>query len=93
MTTDAHFPENALVRLIGSIRSIFDPSKEMTLNETLKTKVAEIRSLMSEGYIPFIKCVCLSNGLAWNTQGQEQIDNSGFSSDQVVLNITNMTLL
>lgn len=84
LTTDAHFPENALVRVIGSIRSIFDPSKEMTLNETLKPKVAEIRSLMSEGYIPFIKCVCLSNGLAWNNQGQEQIDNSGFSSDQVV---------
>lgn len=83
LTSEAHFPETALVRVIGSIRSIFDPSREMTLNEALKPKVAEIRSLMSEGYIPFIKCVCLSNGESWNKQGQEQIDNTGFSSDQV----------
>lgn len=84
LTTDAHFPETALVRVLGSIRSIFDPSKSMTVNDALQPKVAEIRSLMAEGYIPFIKCVCLSNGSSWNTQGEEQIKNAGFSEDQVV---------
>lgn len=84
LTTDAHFPENSLVRVIGSIRSIFDPSREITVNEALKPKVAEIRSLMAEGYVPFIKCVCLNNGLRWNEQGQQQIDNAQFSHDQVV---------
>lgn len=93
LTTDAHFPENALVRVIGSIRAIFNPSSELIVNDVLKPKIAEIRSLMAEGYVPFIKCICLNNGLAWNTQGQQQIENARFDSEQVAFEHYNHDLI
>lgn len=83
LENDSHFQENAIIKVIQTIYAIFDPSKNIDTNKLLEPKVAEIRSLISEGYIPSVKCVCLNNGLKWNKQGEEQIRNS-VSPNQVV---------
>ncbi len=80
---DANFPANSIQRIIGAITAIFDPGKPVLLNNDLKPKVQEIRSLISDGYIPAVRCICVNNGLTWNTEGNQHIENAGFPSNQV----------
>jgi hypothetical protein len=80
---DANFPANSIQRIIGAIAAIFDPGKPVLLNNDLKPKVQEIRSLISDGYIPAVRCICVNNGLTWNTEGNQHIENAGFPSNQV----------
>ena len=80
---DNRFPANAIQRVIGSIGAIFDPSKPVEMNEDLKPRVEEIRSLIADGYVPNIRCVFTNNGLKWNNDGENHIKNSGFPESQV----------
>lgn len=80
---DSNFPVNAINRVINTISAIFDPKKKLEMNEKLKPKVEEIRSLIYEGYIPKVKCVLCNNGLTWNDEGIQIIHNAGFAEDQV----------
>jgi hypothetical protein len=83
LNKDTNFPANSIQRVIGSIGAIFDPSKPIEMNEDLMPKVEDIRSLIADGYIPNIKCVFTNNGLKWNQDGDNHIENSGFSGNQV----------
>lgn len=80
---DSNYPANSVLRVINSIGSIFDPSKKVQLNQKLKPQIEEIRSLISDGYIPVVKIVLFNNGLKWNAEGEQHIINAGFPKDQV----------
>lgn len=80
---DSNFPANSIQRVVGAIASIFDPYKPVLLNDDLKPKVQEIRSLISDGYIPTVRCICTNNGLTWTKEGDNHIENAGFPSNQV----------
>ncbi len=80
---ESNFPANSIQRVIGAISSIFDPAKPVLMNDDLKPKVQEIRSLISDGYIPTVRCICMNNGLAWTKEGEQHITNAGFPERQV----------
>ncbi len=83
---DSHFPENGIVKLVNAIKYIFNPNAILeNINERLRTKVEEARSLISDGHIPQIKVLACNNGLQWNSSAQDEIDRAneeGFK-DQV----------
>ena len=83
LNKEYNFPANAIQRVIGSIGAIFDPGKSIEMNDDLMPKVEDIRSLIADGFIPNIKCVFTNNGLKWNRDGDNHIENAGFPEDQV----------
>jgi len=83
LNKDHNFPANSIQRVIGSIAAIFDPGKPIEMNDDLTPKVADIRSLITDGLIPNIKCIFTNNGLKWNNDGNHHIENSGFPESQV----------
>ena len=80
---DSSFPPTSMQRVIGGIGAIFDPKKPVEMNEDLKPKVDDIRSLIADGYIPNIICVFTNNGSKWITEGDTLIKSSGFPENQV----------
>lgn len=80
---DSNYPANSVLRVINSIGSIFDPSKEVQLNSKLKPEIEEIRSLISDGYIPVVKIILFNNGIRWNDEGEQHIINANFPKEQV----------
>ena len=48
----SNFPENAINALINAIRHLFDPGAELQhVNDRLKARIEEARSLIRDGYI------------------------------------------
>jgi hypothetical protein len=86
---DSNYPANSVLRVINSINSIFDPSKQVQLNPTLKPRIEEIRSLISDGYIPVVKAVLFNNGIKWNNEGEQHIKLANFPKDQVEFEFIN----
>lgn len=80
----ANFPENGVQKAIATISGLFDPSRELALNQRLAPRVEEIRSLIRDGYIPTVRVVLCSNGARWTGDAQLRIDQSGFPADQVI---------
>lgn len=80
---EANFPENAVVRLLQTIRHIFDPNATIAANDELKKRVEEVRSIVRDGHIPQVQVVLCNNGLTWTAQAQTLIDQEKFG-DQVV---------
>jgi len=69
--------------MIDAVRHIFDPSSQLEkINQRLKVKVEEARSLIRDGYIPRIRAIACNNGLKWNTSAEEAIKRANFG-DQV----------
>jgi hypothetical protein len=91
LSKDNNFPANAIQRVIGSIGAIFDPSKPIEMNEDLMPKVEDIRSLIADGYIPNIRCVFTNNGLKWNQDGDNHIENARLPENQVKFKYYNHT--
>jgi hypothetical protein len=79
----AHFPENGVKAAIQTIGTLFDPAKALDMNDRLKPRIEEVRSLIRDGYIPVVKMVLCINGDRWNDSAQKLIDAAGFSSSQV----------
>jgi hypothetical protein len=88
LESDSNFPATSILRVIEGVKGIFDPSKDLLLNDNIKPKFVEIRSLLLDGNIPNIKCVLINNGITWNDEGDIQINNAGFR-DQVVFEYFN----
>lgn len=76
------YPENGVTKVIQAVGAIFDPDKRLTLNDALKPRVEEIRSLIRDGYLPQVRVILCNNGPKWNAIGQQLIDQAGFG-DQV----------
>ncbi|MBI4741890.1 MAG: AIPR family protein [Betaproteobacteria bacterium] len=80
---NSNFEENGINALINAIRHIFDPSAELgAINDRLKVKVEEARSMIRDGFIPRVRAVACNNGLKWNAVAQDAITRAGFG-DQV----------
>jgi hypothetical protein len=80
---ESNFPANSIEKAVNTVKGVFDPQKQMELNENSRKAVTEIHSYLLDGYIPFVTFVCVNNGLAWNTEAQNHIDNSFKKQRQV----------
>lgn len=83
LDADSHFPANAVEKAVNTVKCVFDPSARVILNEQSREKVNEIRSLLLDGAIPYVTFVMLNNGLPWNADGQNHIDNAFAGQQQV----------
>lgn len=72
------FPANAIQKLAFTIGALFDPDKQLTVNDSLRPKVEEIRSLIRDGNIPTVRVLLCNNGKPWDANGQEHIDRAAF---------------
>ncbi len=71
---NANFPEAGIKALINAIRHLFDPSAILeNINDRLKAKVEEVRSLIRDGYIPQVRVLACNNALKWNDAAFEEI--------------------
>ncbi|MFY7786812.1 MAG: hypothetical protein ACOVQA_02955, partial [Thermoflexibacteraceae bacterium] len=80
---ESNFPANSVQKVVGAIGAIFDPSKQVLMNDSLSPKVEEIRSLIADGYMPIIKVVFINNGLSWNQEGDNYIKGANYPKEQV----------
>ena len=70
----ANFPENGVQKAVNTVQILFDPFRQVTLNERLAPKVEEIRSLIRDTYIPKVRFILCNNGAKWNAIAQGWID-------------------
>jgi len=80
---DSNFPANAVEKAVNTVKCVFDPSAQMELNFKSKEKVNEIRSFILDGQIPYVTFVMLNNGLPWNQDGENYIQNAFGGQKQV----------
>lgn len=71
---NANFPENGVQKAVNTVQVLFDPFRQVVLNEKLAPKVEEIRSLIRDAYIPKVRFVLCNNGIQWNSIAQGWID-------------------
>lgn len=83
LDTDSNFPSNAVEKAVNTIKCVFDPAAHIQLNQKSREKVDEIRSFILDGNIPYVTFVMLNNGLPWNQDGQNHIDNAFANQQQV----------
>jgi len=77
----SNFEENGIKAVINAIKHLFDPAARLNhINDRLRTKVEEARSLIRDGYIPRVRAIACNNGLKWNAAAQEAIDHAGFGN-------------
>jgi len=89
----SNFEETGINALINAIRHIFDPTSQLGLiNDRLKAKVEDVRSLIRDGYIPRVRALACNNGKKWNAAAQEAIDRTGFG-EQVIWEHVNHDVL
>ncbi|MEY4170925.1 MAG: putative abortive infection phage resistance protein [Actinomycetota bacterium] len=80
---NANFPVGGLESLVQAVRHIFDPTSDLgAINDRLRVRVEEIRSLIRDGYLPRVRAVCCNNGLRWPADGDTTITRAGLG-DQV----------
>ena len=90
---NSNFEQNGIEAMVNAIRHIFDPSANLgTINDRLRVKVEQARSLIRDGFIPRVRAIACNNGLKWNEEAQTAINRSGFG-DQVVWEHVNHDVL
>ena len=70
------FPENGIARMIDAIGALFDPGRQVTVNERLRYRIEDIRSFVADGAIPAVTAVAANNGTKWTGQAQQRIDEA-----------------
>ena len=73
---ESAFPENAIVKMIDAIKTLFDPDLPVTVNKRLDRRIDEVRSFVREGAIPHVTAVAANNGLRWMEQARQKIKNT-----------------
>jgi hypothetical protein len=89
----AGYPANAIVRIIATIRKMFDPGAALKVNERLEEQIAEVRSLILDGNLPDVRVLLCNNGRKWESNGQREIDESGLAKHRVTFQHVNHDLL
>ena len=72
----AAFPENGIAGMIDAIGALFEPGRQVTVNERLRHRIEEIRSFVADGAIPAVTAIAANNGTRWTSQAQQRIDNA-----------------
>lgn len=91
---NSNFEENGVNALINAIKYIFDPSAQLdTVNDRLKYKVEEARSMIRDGLIPRVRAIACNNGLKWNSAAAEAIERSNTSGQVTWEYVNHDTLL
>ena len=72
----ANFPENGVQSALRTIEVLFDPYREVALNERIAPLIAEIRSLILDGYIPTVRLVLCNNGARWAAQAERWVQEA-----------------
>ena len=67
---NANFPENGLQKAINTVNILFDPYKNIVLNDKIAPKIEEICSLIRDAYLPTVRFILCNNGLSWNKQSE-----------------------
>jgi hypothetical protein len=80
---ESNFPANAVGKSVNTIKNIFDTGRKMQLNDKSRKVVDEIRSFLADGVIPYVKFVLINNGLIWNHDAKNHIDNEFSGHKQV----------
>ncbi len=91
----ANFPENDLRNALRTLGVLFDPHRDVALNERIAPLVADIRALILDGYIPTVRLVLCNNGSRWTEEAEnwvrqareeygEQIEVLHFNHDAIV---------
>lgn len=76
---EANFPENGVTKAVQAVGALFNPQAPVTLNPRLQARIEEVRSLITDGYIPRVRYVLCNNGLKWKEpEAQEVIDRARF---------------
>jgi len=74
---ESNFPSNDIGKMLGVIKTIFDPSKELSgVVRGLREKIEEIRSFVADGIIPKIDIYMCNNGRKWNDAAKQEIENA-----------------
>lgn len=93
LEANSNFEQNGIDALINAIRHIFNPAADLgTINDRLRVKVEQARSLIRDGFIPRVRAIACNNGIKWNTEAQTAIDRTGFG-DQVTWEHVNHDVL
>lgn len=90
---NSNFEQNSIEAMVNAIRHIFDPSADLgAINDRLRVKVEQARSLIRDGLIPRVRAIACNNGLKWNMDGQQSIDRAVLG-DQVTWEHVNHDVL
>ncbi len=73
LKTEKTFPSNEIIKIISSIKNIFNLSSEFQKNRKLAVANAEIQSLIRDGCIPLIMVYLCNNGKKWMQDGDDHI--------------------
>lgn len=70
------FPEDGIIKLIGAIDALFDPSVPVAINDRLRRRVEDVRSFIVDGAIPRVTAIAANNGLIWSHESEQRIKNA-----------------
>ena len=76
---EANFPENGVTKAVQAVRALFNPAAPVDMNPRLQASIEEVRSLITDGFIPRVRFVLCNNGLKWKEpEAQRVIDREKF---------------
>ncbi|MCR4315344.1 MAG: AIPR family protein [Planctomycetes bacterium] len=73
LSGDSNFPENGVQKAVDTARTLFDPYRDVALNDRIEPKIEEVRSLIRDGYIPTVRMMFCNNGARWISQAELSI--------------------
>lgn len=79
-----NFDETGVIKAVQAVRGLFDPQQSIDMNPRLRARVEEVRSFITDGFIPRVRFILCNNGLSWKRpEAQAIIDREGFPRDRV----------
>lgn len=93
LSGSAHFPANAVDKVLAACSALFNPQAPVNLNPRLQALVEQVRSLLLDGYLPRVRCLLCSNGARWNDQAQAAMDRAGFGERVSFEHVSHETLI
>ena len=73
----ANFPANGVQKAVDTVRVLFDPYRQVALNEKIEPFIQEIRSLIRDGYVPNVRVVLSNNGARWQPDADTWLEEAG----------------
>lgn len=72
----ANFPENGVEKAINTVQVLFNPYRKVVLNDKIRPKIEEIRSLIQDGLIPKVNIILCNNGARWIEPANRWIESA-----------------